>query len=50
MEKGREPEKKKEPVHICFECGKAIFPGDPAEHIVTRRRTQIWIHRKCIGR
>lgn len=42
--------KKKEPVHICYECGKTINPGEPVEHIVTKRWTQIWIHQKCIRR
>lgn len=41
------PKKKKEEIHICRECGKAIMTGDPAEHIITKRRTQLWFHREC---
>lgn len=40
---------KKEPIRICYECGKEILPGDPAEHVVTRRRTELWFHRRRVG-
>ena len=40
---------RKEEIHICRECGKATMAGEPAEHIVTKRRTELWFHQKCIG-
>lgn len=39
----------KKPIRICYECGKAIMPEDLSEHVVTKRRTELWFHRECVG-
>ena len=33
----------------CMECGKEIVAGELFEYIRTKRRTEIYIHRKCLN-
>ncbi len=42
-------EKKQDEPKICYLCGKEITPPDKSEYIKTRRRTEIWIHAKCVS-
>lgn len=41
--------KEKKEIHICQECGKEIVPDEVYEYVVTKRRTELWFHRRCIG-
>lgn len=34
----------------CVECGKEIMPGEAYERIQTKRRNEIYVHRKCLRR
>lgn len=43
-------QKKKDIPKYCVECGQEIAAGDLFEYIRTKRRTEIYIHRKCLGR
>lgn len=36
--------------HCCIECGKEILPGEAYEHTQTKRRTEVYVHRKCLRR
>lgn len=42
--------KEKKQVHICHICGKEINTDDEYEYIKTRRGTEIYIHKTCIGK
>ncbi|HJC24956.1 MAG TPA: hypothetical protein H9761_14840 [Candidatus Eisenbergiella merdavium] len=32
------------------ECGREILPGEAYEHTQTKRRTEVYVHRKCLRR
>lgn len=34
-------------VHVCYFCGKTIEDED-YEYIRTRRKTDIWMHKRCV--
>ena len=34
----------------CVECGKEIMPGEAYKWIKTKRRSEIYVHRKCLRR
>ena len=40
---------KKLPIRICHICNKEIFPDQEPDpiYIKTKRKIEIWIHRKC---
>ncbi len=42
--------KEKKEIHICQVCGKEIMLYESYEHTMTKRRTELWFHRRCIER
>lgn len=34
-------------IHICYFCGKTIEDED-YEYIRTKRKTDIWMHKRCV--
>ena len=40
----------KKEIHICYICGKDIYPDDEQGYVKTRRGTEIRFHRSCIRR
>lgn len=45
-----EKKKKQDIPRYCMKCGQEIVAGEPFEYIRTKRRTEIYIHRKCLRR
>ena len=41
--------KKTEQIHICYICEKDIGPEEDFEYIKTRRHTELYLHKKCVG-
>lgn len=42
--------KGKKEIHICQVCGKEIMLDEACEYSMTKRRTELWFHRRCIER
>lgn len=42
--------RKKDIPKYYMECGQEISAEEPFEYIRTKRRTEIYIHRKCLRR
>lgn len=43
-------EKKSDILRYCVECGKEIMPGEAYIWTLTKRRSEIYVHRKCLRR
>lgn len=45
----RDNRKKTEQIHICYICGKEIASDEDYDYVKTRRGTEIYLHKKCVG-
>lgn len=43
----REDRNRESHIHICYICGKDIYPDEDYEYVKTKRRTEIYIHKRC---
>ncbi len=43
-------EKKSDIPRYCVECRKEIMPGEAYIWTLTKRRSEIYVHRKCLRR
>ncbi len=41
--------KKKKEIYICQVCGKEIMPDEAYGYVMTKRRTELWFHKRCVG-
>lgn len=44
----REDRKRESHTHICHICGQDIYPDEDYEYVKTRRRTELWMHERCM--
>lgn len=42
-------DKEKKQIHICHICGKEIGADEEVEYVKTKRSTEIYLHKKCVG-
>ena len=43
----REDRNRESHIHICYICGKDIYPDEDYGYVKTKRRTEIYIHKRC---
>lgn len=50
MKNEKKEEKDRDIPRYCVECGREILPGEAYEWTWTKRRTEVYVHRKCLRR